>query len=284
MFHSFHVPPPHLSLWENPIMNHVHTTVDFHAISFEYRWSLWCFTLLVHFRKKMECTEPPSGKSAHTDFPLQPVDHLLLVESTVDRPLQGWWVILCWVMRKSWHSLLPQMSEIMEGLRLVIYSHITGFDGFIDVVSHQFECHLGVGVHSHVGHQDQDHQHLLEFQKCDLWQGKGIQTHRLGLLYLFGLDSRDWLWCHLHRSYCSRKVHISHSWQLCCLEMTSLDESGVGTLKLGSTWASNTSVISLVPILSTEVSKTPTENVFGTMLAMDANAAEWLLYRRAKKV
>ena len=55
---------------------------------------------------------------------------------------------------------------------------------------------------------------------------------------------------------------------------TSLDESGVGTLKLGSTWASNTSVISLVPILSTEVSKTPTENVFGTMLATDANAAE----------
>ena len=41
------------------------------------------------FSKKMERTEPPSGKSAHTDFPLQPVDHLLLVESTVDRPLQG---------------------------------------------------------------------------------------------------------------------------------------------------------------------------------------------------
>ena len=57
-------------------------------------------------------------------------------------------------------------------------------------------------------------------------------------------------------------------------DYTSLDESGVGTLKLGSTWASNTSVISLVLILSTDVSKTPTENVFGTMVAMDANAAE----------
>ena len=55
---------------------------------------------------------------------------------------------------------------------------------------------------------------------------------------------------------------------------TSLDETGVGTLKLGDTWASNTSLISLVAIISIEVSKTPTENVLGCIVARYVNAAE----------